>query len=327
MYHLVTIGDAVMDTHVQIDNASFQCDVNHQRCHLCFDYASKIPIGGSFQCLGGNATNVAIGATRLGLNTAIVSSVGNDANGEMVVDELKKYGVNTSFVDLDNKTKTRYAIILNFKGERTILSYHGQRKYIWPQNIPSMDWIYYTSLSKGFESMQNKLMKFLDAHPTVRLAINPGSYQIKNALKTLAEIIKRTDILIANLEEAEKIANTTLIKEKTIAAIIHKLLLQGVKEVAITDAGRGAWAGNEEEIWHLDSFPVKVIAKTGAGDAFSTGYLSARFYNHDISTAIQWGIANSCSTISEHGPHQGLLDQKGIKRMIAKYAKIKPKLV
>jgi len=312
---------------VQIDQASLECDINHKHCQLCFDYASKIPIAGSFQCLGGNATNVAIGATKLGLNTAIFSSVGNDSNGEMIVDELKKYGVNTSFVNLDNQTQTRYSIILNFKGERTILSYHAKRKYNWPQNLPPTDWIYYTSLSKGFEVMQNKLIKFLDTHPTVRLAINPGSYQIKNALKTLIGIIKRTDILFVNLEEAEKIANTTLKKAKTISAIIHKLLLQGVKEVIITDATRGAWAGNEEEIWHLDSYPVTVVAKTGAGDAFSAGYLSARFYNHDVPTSIQWGVANSCSVISEHGPHQGLLNQKGIKRMISKYAKIEPKLV
>lgn len=327
MYHLITIGDAVIDTHVQIDQASLQCDINHKHCQLCFDFASKIPISGSFQCLGGNAANVAVGATRLDLNTAIISSVGNDANGEMVVDELKKYGVNTSFVDLDAKTQTRYSIILNFKGERTILSYHAKRKYVWPRNMPPMDWIYYTSLSKGFEIIQNKLVKFLDAHPTVRLAINPGSYQIKNALETLKEIIKRTDIFIVNLEEAEKIAGITLVKAKTVAAIIHELLLQGAKEAVITDASRGAWAGNEEEIWHLDSYPVAIVAKTGAGDAFSAGYLSARFYGHDTQTALQWGVANSCAVISEHGPHEGLLDQKGVKKMISKYAKITPKLI
>ena len=327
MYHLITIGDAVIDTHVQIDNASIQCGVDQQNCQLCFDYASKIPISGSFQCLGGNATNVAVGATRLGLNTAIFSSVGNDSNGEMVIDELRKYGVNTSFVDLDIKSQTRYSIVLNYKSERTILSYHAKRKYVWPQNVPPMDWIYYTSLSEGFEIMQRKLINFLDTYPTVRLAINPGSYQIKNALKTLSKIFKKTDILFVNLEEAEKIACLTLAKAKTISAIIHKLLEKGVKEVVITDSIRGAWAGNTEEIWHMETYPVEVVSKTGAGDAFSAGYLSARFYNHDLPNALAWGTANSCGTIVKYGPHDGLLEKKQIKKMIAKFPKIKPKLV
>ena len=44
MYNLITIGDAVMDTHVLIDNAALECDLRHEHCKLCLDYASKIPV-------------------------------------------------------------------------------------------------------------------------------------------------------------------------------------------------------------------------------------------------------------------------------------------
>lgn len=315
----------MIDTHVLIDNASLECDLDGKKCKLCLDYASKIPIADSFQSLGGNAANVAVGTSKLGLSVSIINSIGKDSNGQIILDELKKHNIDTSLTYSDEKVKTRYSIILNFKGERTVLSYHQKRSYLWPKIVPEADWIYYTSLSDGFVSLQDKLLSFLDKHKSVRLAYNPGSFQLKYSLDKVKEVLPHAEMLILNLEEAELILNTTLVKEKSVSALIHKLLLTRAKEAVITDGANGAWAGNEEEIWYLKSFPVAVVAKTGAGDAFSAGYLAAKFYGHDISIALSWGIANSCGVITEHGPHQGLLDKNGIKKMLAKFSSIKPK--
>lgn len=327
MYNVITIGDVVVDTHVLIDDASIECNIDGKNCRLCLDYASKIPIADSFQALGGNAANVAVGAAKLGLKTAVISAVGKDSNGKIILEELKKGGVITDLIWTDEKTKTRYSIVLNFKGERTILSYHQKRQYVWPEAVPETDWVYYTSLSDGFESLQEKLIDFLNKHESVRLAYNPGSFQLKYSLDSVKEILSQTQILILNLEEAERILNTTIEKEKNVSALIHKLLLTGAKEVVITDGKNGARAGNAEDVWYLKSFPVEVISKTGAGDAFSAGYLAARINDHDISTSLSWGIANSCSVITSHGSQKTLLDKNGIKKMLAKYANIKPKEV
>ena len=327
MYKVITIGDVVIDTHLQIDNASVECDVNTHDCQLCLDYASKIPITGSFQSLGGNAANVACGTVKLGLKTAALASLGDDSNGKLAKQELKKFGVDTSLVNLEPNTTTRYSVVLNYKGERTILSFHKKRKYSWPKQLPATEWIYYTGLSEGFEPLQEKVLKFLSAHPTVRLAFNPGSYQLKQALETVKEMASKSDILIVNLQEAEKILGTTLAQTKSVKTIIHGLLQRGAKEVAITDAQNGAWAGNAEQVWQTASFPVAVVAKTGAGDAFSSGYLSARIYGHDMPTALRWGIANSCSVIGQMGAQNGLLDVKGINKTIAKFPNIQPTII
>lgn len=327
MYKLITIGDAVVDTHVAIDNASVECDVNTHECQLCLDYASKIPITDSFQTLGGNAANVASGAAKLGLSAAVLTTVGRDSNGKMIVQELKKNKVATELINADSKTKTRYSVVLNFRGERTILSYHEKRNYKWPQKLPATEWIYYTSLSEGFEPLQDALTNFLEKHPAVKVAFNPGSFQLKSSLAKVKEFIKKTDLLILNLEEAEIILNTTIEKEKTKTALVRRLLQLGADEVVITDAGHGAIAGNEEEVWSILSFPVKVVAKTGAGDAFSSAYISARIYGHDIPHALTWGIADSSSAITEYGAQKGLLDQKGIKKMADKFPNIRPKRI
>ncbi len=323
MFNILTIGDAVIDTNVFLDDATLECEHGEQNCQLCLNYyASKIPLSNSWQALGGNAANVAMATAKLGLTSAILTSVGDDANGKMIADELEKQFVNTDFLTLDKKTKTRYSVILNFKNERTILSYHEKRNYDLPENFPQADWIYYTSLSEGYEPLQEKLIEFLNKYKSTRLAYNPGSIQLQN-LDLVKEVLAHTDILIVNLEEAEKITGT---KEKNVSVLIHNLLTLGAKEVAITNGSEGAWGGNANNVWHTDTFPVQVISKTGAGDAFSAAYLAARFYDHDIPSAITWGIANSCTAISSSGPEKNILNKKDMAGAISKHSSVKPTL-
>ncbi len=328
MFNLLAIGDPIIDTHVRIDDSNSGCQlIPHGKMKLCFDYGSKIPIRTSFQSLGGNAANVSVGATKLGLESAILSTVGDDTNGKMAIRELAKYGVDTSYLSTDKKSHTRYSVVLNYKEERTILSYSDHKNYFWPKPEPETAWIYYTGLSEGFESLHEDLMDYLERHPTVRLAFNPGSGLLKFGRAYLPEIISRADLLIVNLEEAESITGETIEKEKTYSALINQLLKMGAKEVALTDAEKGAWAGNKDELWHLKSFPVTVVSKTGAGDAFSAGYLSARYYEHDLKHALAWGVANSTAVIQKEDPHSGLLDRKGVELLLNKFKTIVPTAV
>jgi len=327
MYRIIAIGDLILDTHVKIDDASVECDLDGRKCKLCLDYATKVPVSDSFQTIGGNPANLSFSTTKLGLKTTVLSTIGTDSNGNTILEALKKAKIDTQNIFLDKKIKTRYSIILNFKGERTILSYHQKRTYIWPKEIPATDWIYYTSLSDGFEPLQERLLKFLEKHPSVRLAFNPGSFQLKNNLEITKSVLYRTDLLVVNLEEAEKLTGASFKKLKSVNSLIHKLLSLGAKEVVITDAAKGAWSGNNENIWHMESYPVPIVSKTGAGDAFSAGYLSAKIYGHDLPTCLVWGIANSCSVLGHFGVQDGLLNKNEIKKMIDKFSKIKPQEV
>ncbi|MBP6859737.1 MAG: carbohydrate kinase family protein [Candidatus Magasanikbacteria bacterium] len=326
MFNLITIGDALVDTHVFIDNATLECDINQQNCQLCLNYASKIPITHSFQSLGGNAANVALGTSRLNLKTAILSSIGNDASGSMIREELIKQKIDTSLLSVDKKIPTRYSVVLNFKQERTILSYHQKRSYPFPKKFPATDWIYYSSLSEGYEDFQEKLLVFLNKHPHISLSYNPGSIQLQN-LDLVKKVIARTNILILNLEEAKTILSLDIKKEESIKYLIQGLLSLGAQEVAITDSKQGAWAGNTTHIWHCAGIPVEVVSKTGAGDAFSSGYLAARFYKKNIDTALNWGILSSTHIISSASSKKIPLNKKEMARAITKFPSPKPLLV
>ena len=144
----------------------------------------------------------------------------------------------------------------------------------------------------------------------------------KKNLDLVKQMLSRTDVLIVNLEEAKKITG----KDMDGKSLIKELANLGAKEVVITNSGEGAWAGDANGVWHMASFPVEVMSKTGAGDAFSSGYLAARFYKQNIDTSLSWGIANSCAAISSLGSEKNLLNKKEIIKMISKFSSVKPVL-
>jgi hypothetical protein len=316
---LITIGDAVLDNYVIVDDATVHCDIKHEPCELCFKYSAKIPIKGSAQSVGGNAANVAVGCHLLGFNTTLVTEVGDDLNGHAIVTSLKKTGIGTKYIQV-KKQETRYAIVLNYKGERTILSYHADRNYTLPK-LPKSRWIYYTSLSQSFEKLQTKLLKHLKQNPNVKLAVNPGSYQLSHGINEIKKILPLTEVLILNKDEAEKIVG----KKKTKKGLLKALLKTKVKIAVVTDGPKGAFATDGEKFLFMPIYPLKSKAKTGAGDAFTSGVLSALMMEKSLEYALMWGTANSAGVIQKVGAQEGLLKRHNVLSMVRKYSKIKPK--
>lgn len=322
MKEVIVIGDLVLDTHVKIDDASVECNLDGHNCKLCLDYAAKVPVTESFQTIGGNAANVALGLNKLNTQTHIISTIGADSNGKIIQSELKKNKIKTSGITLDKKLQTRYSIVLNFKGERTILAYHKKINYHWPKKLPKTDWVYYTSLSDGLAPLQKNLLKFLKQNKEIKLAFNPGSFQLKSDLNLCLALLPHTDLLMVNLEEAQVLGNLKNVSDSK--TLISKLLELGVKEVSMTDGARGAYGGNLEGAWKIEAYDVPIVSKTGAGDSFSAAYLVAKINDFDIPTCLTWGTANSCSVLGHFGVEKGQLNKNGIKKMIERFKNVQP---
>lgn len=315
MYDLITIGDATFDTFIVLDEESSSCHMYKDKKLLCLNFADKTPITNTAQSAGGNAANVAVGVRKLGLETAIYTEIGDDVTGQIIESELERARVDTSLIKVLKGKETRYSIILNYETERTVLSYHAKRKYSLP-HLPHTKWIYYTSMGKTFEAAQKKLISHLKKHPSVKLAMNPGSYQFKHGCKTIGNMLKHTDLLFVNKEEAACLFGKT---KKPIRSAIKGLHREGVKEIVVTDGTDGAYASDGTNIYHMPIYKIQPLAKTGAGDAFASGYLAARIYNKDVPTAMKWGTANAASVIQKFGAQVGLATRAGIKRIVEKH--------
>lgn len=306
---VLTIGDATLDTFLNIHEATVECDLQKKNCRLCFSYAEKIPIHESIQSAGGNAINVAVGLAKLGIKTAVASELGTDTNGNLIVEALKKAKVSDQELTRNSKTQTRYSVILNFKGERTILGYHPKHTYRSLKLKSNYDWVYYSSLGPTFEVIQTSLINWLKKNKQTKLIMNPGSYQLKEKMSEIKKILPRVNVLIVNREEAEQIVG----KNPNPEILAKKLIAGGPQIVAITDGARGAYAATAHGFYFAPPLPVKPVSSTGAGDAFSAGFIAALVKEKNLTTALQWGIKNSSSVIKYFGAQTGLLSTKDLK--------------
>lgn len=326
-FDVVTIGDATLDTFLDIHEASVHCNVNKKNCQLCFNYADKIPINDAHQSVGGDAANVAVGLTKLNHSTAIVTELGDDINGSSIEEELQRAGVNTDYVKIIRGATSRYSVVLTFKGERTILAYHPKHNYAKPILPKKTQWIYFTSLGAQSEKVQDAVLVYLKKNPETKLATNPGSYQLREGLEYYKKIIPRAEVIFLNREEAEIIVGKSGNRRIDTKKLINAVHALGPKIVVITDGEHGSYASNGKNIYQHKNFPVKVVSKTGAGDAYASGFLGALLAKKDVPTAMQWGTANAAGVIGKFGAQEGLLSETKIKKMIQEFFSIQPKIL
>ena len=315
---VLSIGDISVDNFIKIKEAETKCDIGNSHCVLCFNYGGKIPYESSEICYAtGNSSNAAISFSRLGLSSALMSNIGCDENGERCLDKLKKEKVKTCFIK-KQKYPTNYHYILWYLIERTILTKHEKYHYEWPKtktiegkNSPS--WIYLSSLGENSGNFYDEIISYLKRNNSVKLAFQPGTFQIKLGKDRFKYFYENTNVFICNKDEAEKILGTSGKDIKEMLKMINEL---GPKIVVITNSMDGAYSYDGKEFLHAKSLPHKPLETTGAGDAFSSAFVSALALNKTVSEALMWGAINSMSVVENIGPHTGLLSRKLIEEFL-----------
>lgn len=315
-YDLLTIGDATIDTFLFIDDAQVNCSLQKEQCLLCVNYADKLPVQKIHRTVAGNATNNAIGSARLGLKTVFVTTLGDDGSGEWIFSKLRRERVDTRWVRLDKKLETNSSTVLSFKGERTIFVYHAPREYVLSARLPRPRAVYYTSVGEHHVHY-NRQVAVLAKHNGALLAFNPGTFQLRAGKKALAPVLEASDMLFVNKEEAARLVGIRDDVRRYLTAL-HAL---GPRTVVVTDGPNGAHAldGSTGKIFFAGIPHTPVVERTGAGDAFATGFVAARLYGKTIPEAMCWGVMNASSVIMHIGPQHGLLTRTGMAAFHKKY--------
>ncbi len=307
-FDLLSIGDASIDTFMTPLESETLCSIDKKECLIAFNYGDKIPVKNLEFTVGGNAANNSVGAKRLGVNTGIVLTLGDDNVGNMIVDKLRSEGVDLTYVIQQPGTGSNYSTVVNYSGERTIFVFHSPRSYEFPVQLPVAPWVYLTSMGESFRPFYNHMADWLMKNPSIKLAYNPGSWQIRGGLEVMQNILKITYIVYLNRDEAEKITSfgSSNGKDRELLIALNKL---GPKICVVTDGGNGAIAYDSinGKFLKLGILPVDAYERTGAGDAFGSGSLSALIHGKTLEEALLWGTVNSASVIGYTGPQKGLL--------------------
>ena len=310
-FDVICVGNAKIDSFLTLHEANNHLRLMEETNELCIKFGEKITVDKTEILLGGNAANVAVGVSRLGLKAGLVAEIGNDEFAQKIINTLSKEKVDISNVKQTEGQQSSFSTIINFKGERTIFSEHVKRSHDFNFGNVSTKWIYLTSLGEEWLSAYSNTADFVKK-VGCHLAFNPGTLQIAAGKDSIGNVLSITDVLFVNKEEAQ----TLMINDKgfpplgtgMINDLLNKLKELGPKIVVITDGKNGSFAIDEKgNVSRKEIVETPVIEKTGAGDAYSSGFLSGLINNKSIADSMDWGAKNSASVIGKVGAQAGLL--------------------
>lgn len=322
MFDLISIGDARVDNFVHLPKAHLACNLNKEKYELCLNYGDKIPIDSIKSLPAGNNNNNAVGSARLNLKTALYGNIGEDANGRMILEYLKKEGVDIRYLVVNKDVATEQSIVINYQGERTILVYH----YPWNYSLPELDrtkWVYFSSVSYSFPKtpLVSQIEQYIE-RTGANLIFTPGTHQLNYGVKKYPRLLSLTKVLILNKEEAKKILEIDENRKADIKKLLRDLLNLGPESVIITDGGEGSFSFDESRFYQLGIFPANLVEMTGAGDGYATGVLAGLFYGQRLPEAMRWGAANGAAVVEKVGPQAGLLTYQQMQDKLKENSKI-----
>lgn len=315
---VVSIGDVVTDAFIKLFDDQAVTYKNDQGKWLAMPFGTKIPYDHVEVVEAvGNAANAAVAFARLGLDSSFVTNVGADSHGRDIIKALDKNDVDTRLVRINRGKKSNYHYVLWYKEERTILIRHEEYDYHWPHLHPAETpkWVYFSSISKHALPYHDQVADWLDENPDVRLAFQPGTFQMEAGTHRLHRIYARSELLVLNREEAALVGGGN---HEDIHDLFNKLHALGPKIVVITDGPAGAYASDGENRFSMPLYPdpSPPVDRTGAGDSFASTFVAAIIKGKAIDEALRWAPINSMSVVQKVGAQAGLLNEKELEHFL-----------
>jgi ribokinase len=323
----LALGDVVIDAFIELDDAKVTCDINNENCTIAMRFGDKIPYNKATVVEGvGNSPNASVSAARLGLNSVILTHVGEDKHGEDCIQALSVNGVNTDMIQKQAGFDTNYHYVLSFDAERTILIKHAEFNYDLDKElseVESVDWMYLSSLAENSLPHHAEIAKYLKGNPDTKLAFQPGTFQMKLGYEKLKDIYESTELFFCNKEEANRIlmeAGKFQKAETDMKNILKAMKDLGPKIAIITDGPDGAYAYDGEKILFVPMYPdpQPPVERTGAGDSFSSALTSFIAGGMSLEDALLRAPINSMNVVQHIGAQAGLLTKEEIESWLEK---------
>lgn len=249
--------------------------------------------------LGGSPTNVAMNSTRLGLNTTLVASVGNDGFGSYIMKRLSSIGINTDNINVLANKSTSVIFVSRSVGTPDFIPYREADCCIYDEQISeqilSHTKIFHTTcfalskqpaqktiLKKAQEAYNLGCKLSIDVNYAKKLwSSQEDAFQVIKSYCSFNPLIKISEDDMLRLFEKE-------LPHEDIFNFFHN---EGVDIVCLTLGSKGVKLSQRgKEIIQMPAIKIdKVMDSTGAGDAFWSGFLFAYIKEKSINECM--GVA------------------------------------
>lgn len=350
-FDIVSIGGATVDIFLKpkYETLIKTTDGSSEKELLCFVHGGKQQIEEVHECLGGGATNTAVGFRRLGLKSAACICIGEDEWADKILANLTKNKVAVDFVHRVRGIRSGFSVIISsISGERTVLFTPGANHTMKSECIPEeliagTHWLFVNRISGDTDEILNSILKIkAKKNPQLKIAWNPGGNQIREGMKKYDRFLKHVEVLFLNRDEATqftgKKSKQTSSAHKKLAmskfkggefclpcyaydceSIFHILEKSGVNHTVITDGKCGSQVYSKGNLVFCPVINEDSVDTLGAGDSFAVGCTYALHHGHNLQNILKFGTINAMSVVHFYGAQAGLLTKRQVQEYYERY--------
>jgi len=245
---------------------------------------------------GGKGANQAVAAARLGAGVAMFGLVGNDEQGQSLVDGLKSEGIDASGVGVDKNSQTGLAVItVDMQAENTIVVSPGANSRFSASHLKD----HHISIARAKVLLTQLEVPAATVSKAAEICqgivcLNPAPAQ-----SIAVELFDQVDVLIPNRSELASLVGvpepTNL--DQTVEAVS---LLPFAGAVVVTLGSEGALAIENGTPAFVPAHDVQALDPTGAGDAFCGALAHALGLGRNLTESTRW--ANAAGAIATTRP-------------------------
>ena len=252
---------------------------------------------------GGSAANTIVGLARLDARTGFIGKVANDHEGQLLLGDFRREGVNTDGILIAREGRSgTVSAFVDKKGERALYVHPSVNDTLTFEEInleytKQTEFLHLTSVDEKPFQAQKRLIAEL---PNVKVSLDPGEIYARKGLAKLKHIIKRCFVVMPSESEVK------LITGKNWREGAKQLLHEGASIVAVKLGEKGCYAIDGSQSHMIPPYETRVVDTTGAGDAFCAGFLYGLVKKKDLYECGRLGnfVASKC--IAKIGARTGL---------------------
>ncbi len=250
---------------------------------------------------GGDAFNEAVVLSRLGGDVDLISKIGKDSGGAMVLDYCRSNGLDTKHINQESGLTTSMNLVLIDKnGERSFITdpKSSLRALTLEDVLPSVDClapvVCFASLFvfPKFSPQTMETLFSLIKREDRLICADMTKRKNGEKLVDLAGVWPYLDVLFANVDEAGLLS-----EQSGVVNIAKDFRAHGVKCVVIKTGANGCYIDSDEMVGEISGCRSKAcVDTTGAGDTFAAGFLFARSNGGNYSDCARFAnaIASIC---------------------------------
>ncbi|MEI6327163.1 MAG: carbohydrate kinase family protein [Candidatus Roizmanbacteria bacterium] len=301
MYDLVSVGATNIDMYYKGGSVVVKDGKFDIAC------GSKYFVDFFHETIGGGATNVAIGAAKLGMRVSLVTEIGQNAYKRVIFEKLDLHAISYKHCLLSHEFRNYSTVLLNKDGDRAIINYRTphtdflkvlppddlftKAKCLYLGHVPQVSVYHRTMLLRA--ARKHRLTTYLTL----------GSDDLSQSYDHLADLVAHTDVLFVNREEFAEYVRMNpndLNLHDDMMRIYRHVPLPSL--LVITDGAGGSYAYDGHSVMHQPSIQVStVVDSTGAGDGFCAGFIVSYEKNKHITAALNAGARYAAQKLGHLG--------------------------